>query len=305
MVTRLFWILFALEALALAGFLFVAMRPASRSPEGPVGAWILLLPPVAMAVAAAVFATTRSGTVKWICLAVLAYPLVLLLAGPVVKAYKNYRLERYLAGDETFHAGPLREIAHAVKAGDLEKIQTLLAVAGDLNRTDAGETILRFAVSNTRNTEIVKLLLDAGADPNRASYESEMPLAMAFYAGPAMVDLLLRAGANGNATDGAGRPLWWTVLSDESETLSAMLEVLGRHGVDVTMRDGESGPVGWAAYHRNWRAVWWLMEHGASWNEESRWGRSLRQMLEADLPSRPEHPAEAVRVAARLREADK
>jgi hypothetical protein len=73
----------------------------------------------------------------------------------------------------------------------------------------------------------------------------------------------------------------------------------------VTMRDGESGPVGWAAYHRNWRAVWWLMERGASWKEESRWGRSVRQMLETDLESGRETSAEGVQVAARLREADK
>lgn len=280
MLPRLFWTLLVLESAALVVLLVAAASGFRRSPEGPVGAWILLVPPVVLAAAAMVFHFSSSTMVRWACLALLAYPLVLLAAGPVVRVFQDRRVQRSLAGDDDFPRGPFRELAHAIRAEDAATVRRVLPVAGDLNRHFGGDTILRFAVANTKRTEIVALLLDAGAVPNFATAYGDVPLAMAFDAGPAMVELLLRAGADPNMTDGAGRPLWWSVLSDGTDGGLETLALLGRHGVDVQRRDGESGPVGWAAYHRNWRAVQWLVEHGAVWQGEQRYGTTVEAMRE-------------------------
>ncbi|MBL8214015.1 MAG: ankyrin repeat domain-containing protein [Bryobacterales bacterium] len=280
MLPRLFWTLLVVEALALVVLLVAASSDARRSPEGPVGAWILLIPPVVLAAAAMVFHFSSSAMVRWACLALLAYPLVLLAAGPLVRVHQDRRVQRSLAGDDDFPRGPFRELAHAIRAEDAATVRRVLPAAGDLNRHFGGDTILRFAVANTKNTEIVRLLLDAGAVPNFATAYGDVPLVMALHAGPAMVELLLGAGADPNVTDGAGRPLWWSVLSDGTDGGLETLALLGRRGINLELRDGESGPVGWAAYHRNWRAVQWLVEQGAAWQGEQRYGTTVEAMRE-------------------------
>lgn len=306
MFTRLFWILFAAEAIALLLFLIGAFRQTSRSPEGPVGAWILFLPPLGMLAAGTLFATVRWEPVRWACFLFLLYPLVLMAASPLVRRHKDRQVERSMAGDDDFPAGPFREIAHAIRQEDASRVRALVPAAGDLNRHFGGDTILRFAVANTKRTDIVEPLLQAGADPNVATAYGDVPLAMAFYAGPEMVALLLKAGSDANQTDGAGRPLWWSILTNSTEDGLATLALLGTHSADFRLRDGESGPVGWASYHNNWRAVWWLMEHGAAWRDEQRWGTSAYASLERDIASREaegrEVPPEAYRIRNRFQQ---
>jgi hypothetical protein len=286
MLPRLFWTLLVIEAAALVALLLAAATDSRRSPEGPVGAWILLIPPVLLAAAATAFHFSSSPLVRWACLALLAYPLVLLAATPLVRFYKDRGLERSLAGDDHFPRGPFRELAHAIRAEDPARMRQMLPTAGDLNRHFGGDTILRFAVANTRRPDIAHLLLDAGANPNFPTAYGEVPLVMAFHAGPSMVELLLQAGADPNTTDGAGRPIWWSVLTDTNEAARATLALLARHGVDVQLRDGESGPVGWAAYHRNWAAVVWLINLGAASSGEQRYGVTALATLEQDIASR-------------------
>jgi len=113
---------------------------------------------------------------------------------------------------------------------------------------------------------------------------------------------LLEAGANPNSMD-SGRPVWWQALEGPSsdEKLRA-LTILLDHGADLTKRDTENGPVGWAADRKDWRAVWLLIERGAAWKDERSYGTPVAQILAWDLESRrgtnSEIPEEMLKLAA-------
>jgi hypothetical protein len=112
------------------------------------------------------------------------------------------------------------------------------------------------------------------------------------YGGPEVTELLLKAGANPNHLDDARRPLWWQVLSDQTERGERTLKALLDHGADLTLRDGEGSPVGWAAYHArstyvsSWRMVWMLVERGAPWKAEQEFGQPVAAMLARDISER-------------------
>jgi len=292
----IFWSLFALDAASLIylGFLM----PSRWGPEGPVGGWLLIIPPVVMAILAAAVLITNTDFAKWAGVWVLGIPWIGLVVGPIFSQFQHYATVRRLAGDDSFRRPAQRKLAHAIAAHDAALAKSLIAGAGDLNKVYRGETLLRFAVYNGHELgkpgafpgafEIVKALLDAGANPNIASGTS-YPLTSAIPGGSEFTALLLDAGADPNRIDDAGRPLWWDVLSDDSEESLRTLDILIRHGADLKRRDREGGPVAWAAYHAymsfnsDWRLVWLLMEHGAEWNNEQEFGRSLSDMLEYSI----------------------
>jgi hypothetical protein len=307
MITRVFWTLFTIESLAFVLLLVFLFGRGTKGwgPEGPVGAIVLLIPPVILIAVAAVAAMTKSDGVKLACTIFLAMPLVQAALGPLYTAYTNHQTERSLAGDDNFHRPAQRELAHAIRAHDAASVQRLIPGAGDLNRQYEGETLLRFAIANADSSEaslqVVKALLDHGANPNVAAYSSNWPLTLAILKGPALTRLLIDAGADPDQLDEAGRPLWWDALTSIVAIHEGSIDVLLKHGVDLTKRDNESGPVGYAAYHKNWRAVWKLIERGAEWKSEERYGSTMSYMLASDLQYRrgdhSEIPEEMLKVA--------
>ncbi len=87
----------------------------------------------------------------------------------------------------------------------------LLAAGADprMASKPAGFTPLHSAVaddsSSTDVDDLVKMLLDAGADPNAASASGDTPLHTAGFTGNVtVVRMLLEAGGDANATDGKG-----------------------------------------------------------------------------------------------------
>jgi hypothetical protein len=290
MITRVFWTVFALEAIAYVILLIWIARAPRSGPEGPVGGIVLLFPPVILVAVGATGYFSKSDPTKLVCTGILVLPLVQLVLGPLYTKFTDYRVNRSLAGDDTFRKPAQRDLAHAIRAHDAAAAKSLIPGAGNLNTLYEGETLLRFAVSNVdpqnpASKEIVKALLDAGADPNIPSF-STFPLTMAFFAGPDVTGLLLNAGADPNLLDSAGRPLWWDAISPTAEPDLQNLKILLEHGADVTKRDSESGPVGYAADRKCWRAMWLLIERGAEWKDEKRYGQSVLNMLLYDLQYR-------------------
>jgi ankyrin repeat protein len=97
----------------------------------------------------------------------------------------------------------------AVMRNDPEKIAALIKAGVWLDETDEGETALHWAVSR-QHTEIVTMLLEAGANPNVPDNDGYTPLHDAAEMGDcsparAMLEALLAAGADPSQQEKNGR----------------------------------------------------------------------------------------------------
>ena len=61
------------------------------------------------------------------------------------------------------------ELINAARKGDVNKVQSLIARGADINASDRNGNAL-FSAVNKRNDELVKLLLESGADPNAGAF---------------------------------------------------------------------------------------------------------------------------------------
>ncbi|MFO0706356.1 MAG: ankyrin repeat domain-containing protein [Nitrospira sp.] len=279
-IAKIFWTVLAVEVVAFAVLLIVAFRAGSSGPEGMVGAWIVLIPPIVWAVLAWLFQRTDSPTLQLAYTAFLVLPLVQVAVGPIFTQVQHAVWERGWRGSDYFTDPAHLKLAGAIYDRDVESVKALIPGAGDLNKPYRQDTTLfDYAMSNTdasdASFEILRALVAAGANPN---VPPGRPLTLALSQGPRFAQLLLDAGADPNAIDG-GRPVWWTVLSAAQDQDLTLLQLLLDRGADIKHRDGEGGPVAWAAYQKAWRAMWLLMERGADWKGEQAFGVSVHQML--------------------------
>jgi ankyrin repeat protein len=129
---------------------------------------------------------------------------------------------------------PGKEIIKAAKSGDLGALGRLLSTdAGLLDARDKdGSTPLHCAAWKGHE-EVVRLLLEAGADPNARNVNEHWgttPLHAAAHANQSVIaELLIEHGADPNAHDLAGKtPLHHTTF----HKATAAAKVLRKHGAD-------------------------------------------------------------------------
>ena len=103
-ITRIFWSLFALEAGAFVILLIWIFSKGSRGwgPEGPVGAWLIAIPPILLLILAGIVLIRKSDGAKLMGIVLMGLPLLQIAVGPVWSAIQRHRLDRSLAGDESF-----------------------------------------------------------------------------------------------------------------------------------------------------------------------------------------------------------
>lgn len=130
------------------------------------------------------------------------------------------------------------ELGMAAKAGNLDKVQELLAAGTDVNTTDPEDTWERTALMQAArmgHAEVVKLLLSKGADVTRqGDATGSSPLKEAAYKGHLeVVKALLAAGAQPDFnTDSEGRsPLLWAIIGKEKNA-PAIIEALLKAGAN-------------------------------------------------------------------------
>lgn len=140
--------------------------------------------------------------------------------------------------------------------------------------------------------EPLRALLQAGVKPDSGG-GPESPLEAAIRvsgaAGAAPVRLLLDAGADPNHRY-ASQPAWFAALS--ARTDPAVLPLLLARGADLRGVDmAGNGPLYWAVFHRHWPALLLLLEHGADpAGARLPDGQSLRPLVQTERRRQPADP---------------
>jgi ankyrin repeat protein len=201
---------------------------------------------------------------------------ILLAAGASVSAVdKN-------AGESEGEHQPLH---HAVFGQNRATVEAVLDAGADVNAiTDDGNTPLNMAIRRG-DLELMRLLVERGAavtkfsrkrfrSPVLAVAESKIPLSLK----PAMIGLLLQAGADANATDKFGntslRPLAAGDDVDDENRSGCLAALLDAGAKDLPDRDGCTG-LHFAIHYRNFRAAMLLIERGSNLNQAGGLGTPL------------------------------
>jgi ankyrin repeat protein len=175
----------------------------------------------------------------------------------------------------------------AVSSGNVDMVRLLIELGADANAETAYPLSPLFNASYKGDSEIVELLLDAGAEINAPSYEGMPPIAGAVARGHAdVVALLLDRGAELDfADERTGRNLLH--LAVLSGNLDVVDQLISRGvPVDKTDNDGRT-PLYYGARYGHRSVYDRLLEGGAIVTEdvETRFGRSphlARQLADGE-----------------------
>jgi hypothetical protein len=219
---------------------------------------------------------------------------------------------------DQFPAGPTRQFADAVAAGEIDRALMLAKglPEGINTASPDGITALLIAVVRLRPDDVAALLR-AGANPNGAA--GNAPLYTAVMADDLTIArMLLQAGADPNGRAGGETALYNAVLLNQRGAVDLLLA----YKADINARNSLGEPITEAAADtNNWELVLYLLDRGASlWATDdvggtlglsakfshvapdSAQGRALADVIErlkrAGFPWPPPSPKEVVALRA-------
>ena len=274
----------------LWGFVKV-LTEKSHSPEAAPGTGAVVLGLLLVVLAAAgvwlYWATRRGAPGALVTLTLLlAFPIVLLIASPIVSGWKTWRLESAASRIGDFPDPSCRALAERIQSGDVAGLQRLLAGGPPpLNRDRAGHDLLAFAAVVVRdgkgNPETVRALLEAGADPEKSGMPEGGNLLrfMTIVPSPASVEvvrLLLKHGADPNARDPHSGMTAMADAGDRPDLVRLLVEAGAR--IDDRLPGGESMLVRFVGL-RQWDSALYLIEKGAKLDVTNPEGLSLDYYL--------------------------
>jgi hypothetical protein len=287
MIKLAYWAFVSLDVAALLFFFVLGLAAAGSTKTSPLSVALVMLVLPGIPLAASVLLFLRSSTWLWraIAFVLAAAPLIFVVAS---QAYNTatIRANSNASGDLTFFtAGPQRDLVEAIRRNDAAAV-TALVPKTNVNATGLQDmTPLLAALRQLRSTptqhDVLKVLLAAGADPNKGA-QYELPLAMALQiddqTGPAPVTMLLAAGADPNVKNSFGTPIFFAGAAGTSSP--EVLTLLIKHGADLhaTSTSGETILI-YAATAGNWKVARFLLDQGADW----KMGRSLKKLTFAEM----------------------
>jgi cytohesin len=166
------------------------------------------------------------------------------------------------------------ELLKAAENGNLIKVQTALENGANPNakNNNNGSTPLHIAAYKG-HVEIVKILLDRGADLNAKDNTGHAPLHWAAIEGHVdVVRVLLDRGANPNAKNNTGHtPLHNAAYFGHVEIVKILLD----RGADLNAKDNTGhAPLHWAAIEGHVDVVRVLLDRGANPNAKNNTGHT-------------------------------
>lgn len=161
------------------------------------------------------------------------------------------------------------DLFDAVNAGDVARVQTLLAAGAEVNAPDMFGTPLHRAVASGW-VYVANMLIDAGADLEEGGDPTQAhPLHLAALKNDAaMARLLIERGADVDARDGLGRTPLMVGLTSRSVLV---VEALLGSGADPTARDSVYGDavIHYAARSTNTELMGLILAQGVDVNSRS------------------------------------
>jgi ankyrin repeat protein len=287
--TILFWLFVCVDVAAL-GLMFVlglAAAAPSHTSGFAVASYMLVVPGLLIAAAILLFARASSPLLRGAALLLAASPVLVIVALRGIEGAK-LSVNSDPQGNLTyFREGPLRDIATAISRNDAGAVTALVPKVDVNSKGYRDSTLLLLALRQLRTTpdqiEVLRTLVKAGANPNLGADELPLELALQVSSktGPEPALLLLGAGANPNARNQFGTPVFFAAIGRMMgiNLLKALLD----RGAEVNAKDRQGQTALFhAATSPNWKAALMLLERGADPKQvRSLSGLPFQEMVES------------------------
>ncbi|MBM3754814.1 MAG: hypothetical protein FJW38_12650 [Acidobacteria bacterium] len=234
---------------------------------------LLIVPAGAVTLLLALIGVWFYFTNSKFALAALCLPLLLIPVLFVQNQLGDYVNREEDAGNTDFKEPGKKRLANAIAAGDVAAVRAALPAAGDLKTPgERGLPILIFALltppgGKKPNPEIIAALLKVGADPNAGSPDGTLPLERTFEF--EIVKLLVEHGADPNKK-GHGGHVWFNVFGEFYGGVyrgADMFDLYLAHGLKLEgVNNRGRGPLAAAAEAGDWRSLRIMLERGLNPN---------------------------------------
>jgi len=275
---QVFWGVTALDAALLLLALLVSLQDSGGARDGgrEMGlVFFVLLPAGVLGLAALAFHFSGSIAVRAMALVVVLLPGLWWAKVQVDEVLTTRRMAANRAGTGFFDTEAMRRMGAAVMQHDVPTLMRL-GPGVDVNTPGRDMTLLRLAAEalepDGQELPVVRALLALGARADQA-----MPAAVA-RDDPALLEMLLAAGAHPNLQNAYGQPLIFDV---KSSIPPRSFRLLAAHGLNLdSVSYGDPLPVQLAIYRR-WDLLAIAIELGADTARTRDDGRSVAGELAA------------------------
>jgi uncharacterized protein len=169
-----------------------------------------------------------------------------------------------------------------VQGDSLEEIRYAIFIGADVNAGEAPYTAFLWAVEQNENPEVIKLLLDSGADINAKTQSSwkVLNVAVSKNNNPEVLRMLIDAGADVNAKDKDGRTLLnYTVQHENTEKARLLIE----GGADINAQNEKGNTALYDAVSKeNTEIIKMLIDAGADANIQNGYYKRTPLSIAAD-----------------------